>query len=71
MAELEASGVPTAVICTTPFERAARLQWEALGFVEGSVVKVGHPLGSMPPDQVLEEAERAVDAIVSRLTAGP
>lgn len=69
MAELEASGVATGVICTTPFCRAAQLQWEALGFVQGSVIEVDHPLGSMSPDRVLEQAERVVESVLARLTA--
>jgi hypothetical protein len=68
-ATLEASGIPGVVLCTTPFERAAGLQWAALGYEQGSVLAVGHPLGSMPLERVLEEAEKAVDGVVERLTS--
>ena len=56
------------VLCTTPFVKAADEQWEALAFPEGSVVAVGHPLGSMPLEQVLAEAEKAVEPVLRRLT---
>jgi len=69
MAQLEAAGVPGVVLCTTPFERAAALQWGALGYDVGSVVAVGHPLGSMPHDQVIAEAEAAVDEVIAHLTS--
>ncbi len=69
MAQLEAAGVPGVVLCTTPFERAARLQWSALGYEDGAVVAVAHPVGSMPPDRVLAEAEAAVEALLARLTS--
>ena len=69
IATLEGSGVPGVVICTTPFERAAGLQWRALGFEDGGpVVAVGHPLGSMPVERVLAEAEDAVERVAAALT---
>ena len=68
MATLEASGVPGVVVCTKPFQRAAGIQWLALGYPEGTAVAVGHPLGSMPLEQVLAESEAAVDAIIAHLT---
>ena len=67
MAQLEAAGVPGVVLCTTPFERAAALQWAALGYDVGSVVAVGHPIGSMPHEQVIAEAEAAVEPVIAAL----
>jgi len=64
---LEASGVPGVVLCTTPFERAAGIQWLALGYPLGSTVAVGHPLGSMPLEQVLAESEAAVEPVLAQL----
>ena len=69
MAQLESAGVATVVLCTTPFVKAAEEQWQALGFARHSVVAVGHPLGSMPLEQVLAEAEQAVEPVVERLTS--
>ena len=50
-----------------PAWETADEQWAALAFPKGSVVAVGHPLGSMPLDQVLAEAEQAVEPVVDRL----
>jgi hypothetical protein len=69
IASLEAAGIPGVVLCTTPFERAARLQSEALGFDPPlRVIAVGHPLGSMPVERVLAEAEAAVERVAANLT---
>ena len=69
IASLEAAGLPGVVVCTTPFERAAGLQWQALGYrEEAPVIAVGHPLGSMPVERVLAEAEAAVERVVATLT---
>ncbi len=68
IANLEESGVPGVVVCTTPFEKPVLLQWRALGHAgDAPVVVVGHPLGSMPQDRVLVEAEAAVERIVAAL----
>lgn len=69
MSQLEMAGVATAVICTTEFTKAASEQWNALGFADGPIVAVGHPLGSMPPEQVLAEAEAAVERVLDTITS--
>src|SRR5919197_1005746 len=70
MSQLEQAGVATVVLGTTAFTQAAEEQWQALGFPIGPFVPVGHPLGSMPLEQVLAEAEQAVEPVLERLTAG-
>ncbi len=70
MAQLEIAGISTAVLATTAFLKPAAEQWSALGFDRGSTVAVGHPIGSMPPEQVLAEAESAVERVIDALTAG-
>lgn len=67
MSQLEQVGIPTIVLGTTAFVEAAREQWAALGFAQGSYVAVAHPLGSMPLDRVLAEAEKAVAPVLDRL----
>jgi hypothetical protein len=67
MSQLEQVGIPTIVLGTTAFVEAAREQWAALGFAQGSYVAVAHPLGSMPLEQVLAEAEKAVAPVLDRL----
>ena len=70
LSQLEQRGVATVLLCTTPFEPAAHEQWQALGFGRDAVVAVGHPLGSMPHEQVLAEAELAVEPVIAALTGG-
>jgi hypothetical protein len=61
-------GVPSVVLCTTPFAPAAALQWRALGHDQPApIVTVGHPLGSMPVEQVLTEADAAADLVAAAL----
>jgi hypothetical protein len=67
MSQLELVGIPSIVLGTTAFVAAAEEQWAALGFAQASYVAVAHPLGSMPPERVLAEAEKAVDPVVERL----
>ena len=67
MSQLELAGIPTIVLGTTAFVEAAVEQWAALGFAQGSYVAVAHPLGSMPLEQVLDEAEKAVGPVLERL----
>jgi hypothetical protein len=71
MSQLELAGVPTVVLGTTAFVAAAAEQWAALGFTEGPYIAVAHPLGSMPLDRVLAEAERVVGPIIERLIGSP
>jgi deoxyribose-phosphate aldolase len=70
MAQLEAAGVATIVFCTTPFIPAAKEQWEALGYKVGSWVPVGHPLGSMPVEQAIAEADKALEKVIGHLLGG-
>jgi len=67
MSQLEQVGITTIVLGTTAFVEAACEQWAALGFAQGSYVAVAHPLGSMPLDRVLDEAEKAVAPVLDRL----
>ena len=68
--QLELSGIPAVVLGTTAFVKAAEEQWAALGFSRGAYVAVAHPLGSMPLDRVLVEAEQAVGPVLEHLTRG-
>jgi hypothetical protein len=71
MSQLELAGIPTVVLGTTAFVAAAAEQWAALGFAQGPYVAVAHPLGSMPLERVLAEAEKAVGPIIERLIGSP
>jgi hypothetical protein len=56
---LEALGTPTATICTEGFMVAGAAQAQALGMPDYQLVTIGHPLTTMPPDEVARQAERA------------
>jgi hypothetical protein len=61
--ELEALGVPTAVIITTEFLHEARVQRTALG-MEGIVpVVIQHPLSSLTEDEIKARAAAALPQV--------
>jgi hypothetical protein len=66
----EDHGIPTAVVISTEFERAARAQANALGARDHRTVMVAHPIQPLTRDEVRALADRAFDAIVARLTRG-
>ena len=68
--QLELVGIPTVVLGTTAFVHAAEEQYAALGFARGSYVAVAHPLGSMPLERVMAEAEKAVEPVLEAVTRG-
>jgi hypothetical protein len=67
---LEAAGVPTAVVCSSEFVEAARAQARALGYMDFDVVSVGHPLATIPPEEVERRARDARPQIARILTRG-
>jgi hypothetical protein len=66
--QLEAAGIPAAVICTDAF----RVSADAMARVQGTpgyeYVTTAHPVASLSRDGVRERAERALPEIVSMLT---
>ena len=63
--ELEALGVPTAVIITTEFLHEARVQRTALG-MEGIVpVVIQHPLSSLTEEEIRGRAAAALPQVVA------
>ena len=66
--ELEAAGVPTAVLVTERFEAVAARAATGFGLPDARRVVVAHPIGG-EPDEVLEELARgAVDRALGLLT---
>jgi hypothetical protein len=65
---LEAAGVPAAVVCSSEFVEAARTQARALGHRDFDVVSVGHPLATIPPEEVERRAREARPQIARILT---
>ena len=65
---LEERGVPTAVIITAAFVRAAEVQRAALGADRLELVVITHPLSTLPEDEIQDRAEEAVPQIQRVLT---
>jgi len=63
--ELEARGVPTAVIVTSEFVREARVQREALGMAGLVPVVIEHPLSSLTEEQIRERAAAALPQVLA------
>lgn len=63
--ELEARGVPTAVIVTSEFVREARVQREALGMTGVVPVVIAHPLSSLTDDQIQARAAAALPQVLA------
>jgi hypothetical protein len=63
--ELEARGVPTAVIVTTEFVREARVQREALGMTGVVPVVIAHPLSSLSDEEIRARAAAALPQVLA------
>jgi len=58
-----------AMIISSEFTRAARAQADALGAREYETVVVAHPIQPLTREEVRALADRAFDAIVTKITA--
>ena len=63
--ELEARGVPTAVIVTSEFVREAKVQREALGMTGVVPVVIEHPLSSLTDEQIRARVAAAVPQVIA------
>ena len=63
--ELEARGVPTAVIVTSEFVREARVQREALGMTGVVPVVIEHPLSSLTDAEIAARAAAALPQVLA------
>ena len=63
--ELEARGVPTAVIVTSEFVREARVQREALGMTGVVPVVIEHPLSSLTDGEIAARAAAALPQVIA------
>jgi hypothetical protein len=63
--ELEARGVPTAVIVTSEFVREAKVQREALGMAGVVPVVIEHPLSSLTDDQIRARVAAALPQVIA------
>ena len=65
--EFEKRGVPTAVICTEPFESSAKAMARIRGIPNYPFILLPHPLGGLAPDTLREHAVRAAPEVVQIL----
>ena len=65
---LEKAGIPSATICTDPFERTAKAMASMWGAADYPVIYTRHPLGGLDRDGVRHRAEGLVDQVVAVLT---
>ena len=63
--ELEARGVPTAVIVTSEFVREAQVQREALGMTGVVPVVIEHPLSSLTDEEIAARAAAALPQVIA------
>ncbi len=56
---LEKLGTPAATICTEGFRIAGESQARALGMPDHGIIVIGHPLTTMPRQEVKRQAQRA------------
>ena len=56
---LDTLGTPAATICTEGFRVAGESQARALGMPDHSIIVIGHPLTTMPRQEVERQARRA------------
>lgn len=63
MVDLESAGVPTVLLCTTPFMAIAKAMGSGSGRSRLRVVEMEHPLGAITQEQVGQRARDAVDRV--------
>lgn len=63
--ELEARGLPTAIIITTEFQLEAQVQRDALGMSALQPVVIEHPLSSLTESEIAQRAAQALPQIQS------
>ncbi len=63
--ELEALGVPTAVIVTSEFVREAKVQREALGMTGLVPVVIRHPLSSLTDEEICARVAAALPQVLA------
>ncbi len=67
MQDLDARGVPGAMIATTAFTDAAAAQSRSLGF-EPAIIWVPHPIQDRTDEEIQAIADDALDGVLAALT---
>ena len=65
---VEKAGIPSATVCTDPFEVTARGMASMWGAAEYPVIYTRHPLGGLDRDAVRRRAEELIDQVVAVIT---
>ena len=65
--QLEKLGIPTAVLCTRPFDKTAESMAKRRGFPNYRYVLVEHPLSSARPEGIQARARKALPEVISIL----
>ena len=65
---MEKLGLPTAVICTEPFESSGRSMAASHGLPDYPIVIIPHPICVTEAEKLKVWADEAVDQIISILT---
>ena len=68
--ELEKRGVPTAVICTEPFESSAKAMSKIGGIPDYPFILLPHPLGSLSQDALHRRAIQVAPDVTRILLQG-
>ncbi|MDA0768954.1 MAG: hypothetical protein BZY79_02765 [SAR202 cluster bacterium Casp-Chloro-G4] len=66
---LERKGIPSVVLVTKPFNSQAKAMANLLGLPGYEYAVIGHPMGSLTDEQVLDRAKEAIDQVEKQLTA--
>ena len=62
---VEKAGIPSATICTDPFEVTARAMAGMWGAADYPVIYTPHPIGNLDREGVRRRAEELVDQVVA------
>ncbi len=65
---LEKAGIPSATICTEPFEVTAKAMARMWGAPDYPVIYTSHPVGGLDREGVRRRAEELADHVVAVLT---
>jgi len=65
---VEKAGIPSATICTEPFERTAKAMASMWGAADYPTIFTEHPLGGLDRAAVRRRAEGLLDEVVAVLT---
>lgn len=66
---LEHKGIPSVVLVTRPFDSQAKAMANLLGLPGYEYAVIGHPMGSLTDEQVLERSKEAIAQVEKQLTS--